>query len=124
MMDIKEMCKVRDLIDRNTLIDLLDGMAAEAEGLKVDDDDSYYNGLVDAMQCAEGVPPVIDVKPVQHAHWEDCDENGDEYGRGWYACGNCKHLVSMAFVLRPFKYCPNCGARMDIGEEEFEARMW
>lgn len=114
------MSKVKDLINRDTLIDLLEAMAAEAEELNVVDDDedseSYYNGLVDALQCAEGIAPEFDVKPVVHAKWERLEDQ-NEMADSWWTCGNCHHFVNMSMALRYFKYCPECGARMDIDEE-------
>lgn len=112
------MSKIKDLINRESLIDLLEAMAKEAEEFKVDDEDSesYYAGLVDAMQCAENMAPEIDVKPVQHAKWERLDDQ-DALNDSWWACGNCRHFVNMSMALRYFKYCPECGARMDVDEE-------
>lgn len=114
------MNKVKDLINRDTLIDLLEALAAEAEELKVVDDDedseSYYNGLVDALKCAESVVPEFDVKSVVHARWERFEDQ-NEMTDSWWTCGNCHHFVNMSMALRYFKYCPEYGARMDIDEE-------
>lgn len=50
-----------------------------------------------------GIPMEIGV--IRHGRWEDCSN-------GWM-CSVCKRDSIM-----DFKYCPNCGAKMD--EEEAE----
>ena len=51
--------------------------------------------------------PAADVEPVRHGKWV-------EAGRGIDACSECNHGIRehMACVN---KYCPNCGAKMDLG---------
>ena len=53
--------------------------------------------------------PAADVEPVRHGYWDD--------SLGWIypycsVCGN-SHM-SMRRIL---PYCPNCGAKMDGGDE-------
>lgn len=53
--------------------------------------------------------PAADVAPVVHGRW---DENG--------YCVNCgRHapFLSISFCCYKSKYCPNCGTKMDGGEE-------
>lgn len=53
--------------------------------------------------------PAADVAPVVHGRW---DETG--------YCVNCgRHAPfwSISFCCYKSKYCPNCGAKMDGGEE-------
>ena len=56
--------------------------------------------------------PAADVAPVVHSYWEhkitSCEENIS-------ICHNCKYPVSWFWGLS--KYCPNCGAKMDGGED-------
>ena len=44
-----------------------------------------------------------DVAPVVHAHWID--------GYKWQTCSKCRNKGK-----KSWKFCPNCGAKMD-GEE-------
>ena len=53
--------------------------------------------------------PTIDAVPVVHAKWIDAREYcGD------YMCSNCDAL----YGTNKFKYCPNCGAKMDLEDED------
>ena len=45
-----------------------------------------------------------DVAPVRHGQWVPCDNGG-------YYCSYCDHRV--AFLVHN-RYCPNCGAKMDL----------
>ncbi len=54
------------------------------------------------------LPPVADVEPVKHGRWENI--GGDEW------CCNCCGYVKTTESRndRPtYKFCPECGARMD-----------
>ena len=48
--------------------------------------------------------PTADVAPVRHGHWVQHEH--------WYSCSMCEQPNSW-----PDAYCPNCGAKMDGGEE-------
>lgn len=69
--------------------------------------------------------PAADVAPVVHSYWEsyDCSQymGTDEYGEPkwrdgkFYVCHN--HRCRRKTVVKSH-YCPNCGAKMDGGEDE------
>ena len=55
--------------------------------------------------------PIIEAKPVVHAHWEEVRE-------GRHICSNCKVKASLTsdeydYMEDLSDYCPHCGARMD-----------
>ncbi len=63
--------------------------------------------------------PTIDAEPVRHGQWVMKKERFLQ----WYACSECgsypprQHYASeIRSELTP--YCPNCGAKMDGGENE------
>lgn len=58
--------------------------------------------------------PTID--PVKHGKWEPFDLT---WGRSVYACTVCGEAIEVPTENgKPiFDYCPNCGAKMDGGEE-------
>lgn len=72
----------------------------------------------------EGCPPTIDAVPVVHARWVK-DRERNTY------CSHCeKYIPSVHFheeyqdyesewdeEIDETEYCPNCGAKMDEGEE-------
>lgn len=67
--------------------------------------------------------PTVDVAPVKHGHWA-YNQNGLDWGLGAWECNLC-HSVNnnlpsekrfSPYVYAGSKYCPNCGAKMDGGE--------
>ena len=54
--------------------------------------------------------PAADVAPVVHARWVDA-------GRGIKACSNCNHGIKEHMACANH-YCPNCGAKMDGGDND------
>ena len=56
--------------------------------------------------------PAADVAPVRHAKWEAVvGSDGKEY----MVCTGCRKQQDLTGV---FSYCPNCGCRMDGGDDE------
>lgn len=55
--------------------------------------------------------PTIDAVPVVHGRWKDYPDCGVT------ACSACGWSIEECFydptTLKPYPYCPNCGARMD-----------
>ena len=65
---------------------------------------------------AEAIP-AADVRPVVRSHWRECQDH--YYGWNIWECMNCHEefvLEEGTPVDNEYKFCPNCGARMD-GEE-------
>lgn len=56
-----------------------------------------------AIACAKEMS-TIEVEPVRHGHWKNNTE-----------CSVCGEYEDFVDGYRP--YCPNCGAKMDGGEE-------
>lgn len=54
--------------------------------------------LMNGNRC---IPVCAEVAPVVHGRWK-------RYGRNLGECSNCGEIVNIRY-----KYCPNCGARMD-----------
>ena len=75
----------------------------------------YYDGHcihrgecdIDVIQTA----PAADVQPVKCGHWEEEDTMPYD---NFVICSECGMSLS---YQESFKYCPNCGARMD-GDSE------
>ena len=65
--------------------------------------------------------PTVDAAPVVHARWVE-----PVPGDGFPYCGNCKApALNKGLFLNPklmdwykTKYCPNCGAKMDLEEQD------
>lgn len=75
----------------------------------------YYNC---DEKCSAVVPdmetiPLEDVAPVVHGKWNEIVPNIELNGSvSYYACSVCGHPSS--FFFWKDKYCPNCGAKMDL----------
>lgn len=66
--------------------------------------------------------PAADVAPVVHARWVECDWlepcvhgfGTIRYKNKGLKCTNCVHVFKNDILWRD-NYCPNCGAKMDLG---------
>ena len=72
--------------------------------------DHYTSGFDEAVTRVENFP-AADVAPVRHGKWL----YGDYYDIG-DVCSECDWDSKMTHPS--YRYCPNCGARMDGGEDE------
>lgn len=59
--------------------------------------------IAQIIDCA----PAADVVPVVHGEWTPYG-----IGKGMTFCSNCEYNGK-----REYRYCPNCGAKMDGGAE-------
>lgn len=72
-----------------------------------------WDEIIDALENA----PAADVAPVVHGRWihsryEDCSEQFE-----LVKCSQCNHeAYAMALYVHGGNYCPNCGAKMDGGD--------
>lgn len=84
--------------------------------------EDYAHGLREAANYIENAP-TLDVAPVRHGHWAEkklglvCRE---------VVCSECEQLPiktgSCSYWMGDYapRYCPNCGAKMDAGQEDDE----
>ena len=73
----------------------------------------FINGIESVLEYVENLPSA-DVAPVRHGRWEK--------QRGIYSCSECGMTCPydvQADVIEYWacNYCPNCGAKMDGGED-------
>ena len=75
-----------------------------------------HSGAVDVVGSAIYKLPAADVVPVKHGHWIE-QENWvpDDY---YYTCSVCGEDYNTIDGSPDYNYCPNCGARMDGGDNE------
>ena len=57
--------------------------------------------------------PAADVAPVRHGRWVVGKDHGDFGEAKCTACGGIL-LVKWSDRLSEYRYCPNCGAKMDL----------
>lgn len=61
-----------------------------------------------------GKTPAADVVPVVHGKWKE-SANLDNC---FWICTECQFCSEATAAQRLYKYCPNCGAKMDLEEEQ------
>lgn len=78
-----------------------------------------------AAELLKHVPDAKDVAPVVHGKWE-YDKDATDWGIGGYVCSECKNKnnnlpctrVKWVKMFSGARYCPNCGAKMDVENNE------
>lgn len=87
-------------------------------------DIDYYDALIDAEDVIDDLPSA-DVAPVRHGMWVDVDRMQIHDLHGVLTWGNsfkCTECQFKTFAVEghmaQYRYCPNCGARMDGDEDE------
>ena len=71
--------------------------------------------------------PAADVAPVKHGTWTEETQLDNGYAMLSRRCSNCYIQLSKITItgneiviecdMRNYRYCPNCGARMDLEDE-------
>ena len=94
----------KEYIEREKLNDMLEDFCVN---------ESFY----DVLQTI----PAADVAPVRHGHWKKGKGNERPTENGFvhddrYICDCCGWGCCCETKL-DFSFCPNCGAKMDGGEE-------
>ena len=83
----------------------------------------YTFAVIDSVQDFVKNQPPADVAPVVHSRWEECDYvepcvHGFGTNRikdAGMKCLNCVHVFKKE-LLWANNYCPNCGAKMSLGD--------
>lgn len=117
-----------DLISRQALLDeikkqyyVLSELQNEAE---MQEDKDYYEArIAELFGCVAIVSAAltVDAEPVRHGYWQINDDNWSELTE--CLCSACHEQFTFEMYdseehyLR-YKYCPNCGAKMDAKEDE------
>lgn len=71
-------------------------------------------GLDDACDIVKSVP-TVDAKPVLHGRWVKKEYKSVD--SVLWLCSECNRRAADKFEIRSWKYCPSCGAKMDLHEE-------
>lgn len=65
---------------------------------------------VDKSLCPVGRAPAADVEVVKHGRWERLPDNEE-----WAYCSQCHCCWEWEIINNcNVRYCPNCGAKMDL----------
>lgn len=95
-----------DLISREATVSILRARADMALG-DVKDAASFFDYCANMIEKI----PAVDAEPVRHGRWVYHDDDMMPY-KSCSLCG-CE-----AFDLHGANYCPNCGAKMDLEDEQ------
>ena len=79
-------------------------------------ENDFCRGMRKALRVIENMP-AANVQPVKHGKWEYYKNNGIF---DTHKCTLCGEKYEMYMDIEPttiYKYCPNCGARMDSDVE-------
>ena len=105
-MDVREKAaSEKRLIDADALIHRLLNTKIVAANLF-----QYANAVTNMI----GDAPTIEAEPVRHGYWENANGRPKTYIRKCSVCGKEAYFCGRGCS---YKYCPNCGAKMDGGED-------
>ena len=101
------MAEINDLISRAALLELFVWKCCgECCGCEYEEKEKpYYCRLIKSA-------PAVDAVPVIHGRW--IEENPDDFLDPRMRCSICKEVES---PLMKWRYCPNCGAKMENNNE-------
>ena len=80
--------------------------------------DPYSDGYMDALDKVETVIrefPTVDAVEVVHGRWINWGKSGTPTYENYGTCSVCHEDAEICTEHR--NYCPNCGAKMDGGDE-------
>ena len=112
---VKKMTKQNDMA-RHGQMRLIDADALDWEHIE----EEYYTTIdtVRACKCLVLNAPTID--PVKHGRWLIEPYVGKHATLKVLRCSECDNQVTELPDGKNYNYCPNCGARMLIGDEEVD----
>lgn len=87
-------------------------------------DKEQYDLWQELIEKLEAIP-AADVEPVRNGRWEECDwVDVDEHGFGTrrtfkagLRCSQCACVFKKELLWKR-NYCPNCGSKMDLEEND------
>ena len=121
-MDVREktVTGMAKYIDREALVEWLKRIPlkdlSDGRGLcRVIFEDDFKRAI---KKIPKGI--IVDVAPVRHGRWEEMHyEGGILDGTNFDRCSICgyERVFDDPALKTVFKYCPNCGARMDLKQK-------
>ena len=106
-MDVREKAaSEKRLIDADALIHRLLNTKIVAANLF-----QYANAVTNMI----GDAPTIEAEPVRHGYWENANGRPKTYIRKCSVCGKEAYFCGRGCS---YKFCPNCGAKMEGESDE------
>lgn len=104
----------RLIVAKDVDVDLRNEYLSNADGILTIAGMSIFNAAIDRARCVVMRSKTIDAVPVVHGRW---DEVGKVFVHSMYdlftKCSQCSFGHVRNEYQEPFRYCPNCGAKMD-----------
>lgn len=101
-----------DLISRKALLEELDKWINPCVNY---DKSEFLSGIATAISEVEAAP-AVDAAPVVHGRWGEYESFPLTPSLNGCPCSVCKTHFSPSSII-VMKYCPNCGAKMDGGDD-------
>ncbi len=101
-----------DLISRAEAIDVIRSMTISLGGKEI-----FHPEAKKSVLGALDTLPAVDAEPVRHAGWYCNGRISKETPGRCTECGCYLSSIDDWDDAIPCNYCPNCGAKMDRGEE-------
>lgn len=103
---------MREYLDKQKLLMALNDKYHDMSAMPA----SYYAGFQYAIKLIEKLHVNEEVAPVVHGKWKLCyeDDRHQIEGDECTACG----FQHYGTAINHYCYCPACGAKMDLGEDE------
>lgn len=76
-----------------------------------------YKHVENAILEDINVIPAVEAEPVRHGKWEQHYIRPGVFKDGFWYCSCCGGKLADDFANH-YKYCPDCGARMDEVEQD------
>lgn len=108
------------LIDADELFRELENIEDVFHRMGIREFDSYNEGRIDGIINAENVvksAPTIEAEPIRHGHWVDAEIQTFNISEPIEVCSECDTFFLLKHTGGGYKYCPECGAKMDEEEE-------
>lgn len=102
---------MREYLDKQKLLMALNDKYHDMSAMPA----SYYAGFQYAIKLIERLHVGEEVAPAGHARWEWHGPCHDSKGIFWATCSACKTRQRLGDYEN---YCPYCGAKMDLEDDE------
>ena len=96
-----------EYIEREAVIKRLEASPLIKNYLIMRGRQNLINGIIDLIKRQ----PTADVVEVRHGEWIYCPETINL--RSHFYCSACNGIRLEHYTKNNFRYCPNCGAKMD-----------
>lgn len=103
---------------------LIDADLLIQENANIIDCDIIHPKYEDTLrEIIERAPTVTNVRENVSARWIGVDSDSERYDE--IRCSNCRRIYTVdadrwcdiGFIKDDLKYCPNCGAKAEVGDE-------